>query len=98
VGPLGKIRIAAHCKNGKAVVKVSDNGVGIPAKDLKNIFDPFFTTKPPGKGTGLGLAICYMIMERLKGRIDVESKEGKGSIFSITLPKRLASRGEGLLA
>ena len=91
VGPSGQVRISTHYENGKARVTISDNGMGIPAKDLKNIFDPFFTTKPPGKGTGLGLAICYMIMERLKGRIDVESEEGKGSTFSITLPKRLIS-------
>lgn len=90
-GSSGKIRISTHCEDGKVVVKVSDNGIGISAKDLKNIFNPFFTTKPPGQGTGLGLAICYMIMERLKGRIDVESEEGKGSTFSITLPKRLTS-------
>jgi signal transduction histidine kinase len=88
IGTSGRIRVRSHSDNGKVTVRVSDNGMGIAPKDLKNIFTPFFTTKPPGKGTGLGLAISYMIMERLRGKIEVESELGKGSTFVLTLPRK----------
>ncbi len=68
------------------VVKISDTGRGIPANDLDRIFDLFYTTKP--KGTGLGLAICKKIVQDHGGDISVESKEGKGSAFTIKLPYR----------
>jgi two-component system, NtrC family, sensor kinase len=67
-------------------VDVLDNGSGIPDEHLQRIFDPFFTTKPPGKGTGLGLAISARIIEGFGGRIEVQSKPGKGTCFSIWLP------------
>jgi PAS domain S-box-containing protein len=88
VGTSGQIRVSSHSDNGKVTVRISDNGRGIPPKDLENIFTPFFTTKPPGKGTGLGLAISYMILERLEGKIEVESEFGKGSTFLLTLPRK----------
>lgn len=67
-------------------VRIRDNGPGM-TPDIKNkIFDPFFTTKPVGKGTGLGLAICYQIVEKHRGRIDVNSQLGQGTEFVITLP------------
>jgi signal transduction histidine kinase len=64
---------------------VSDTGTGIAASELDKIFDPFYTTKPPGKGTGLGLAISFRIVESFGGTLNVESKEGKGSTFTIRL-------------
>lgn len=88
IDSFGLIKIAAHSNNGNTEIKISDTGKGIPPGDLKKIFDLFFTTKPPSKGTGLGLAICYMIIQRLHGRIEVESQEGKGSTFTVILPKR----------
>jgi two-component system NtrC family sensor kinase len=63
-----------------------DTGSGIAAKDINKIFEPFFTTKPPHQGTGLGLSISYGIIENHKGTIKVESREGKGSIFTVSLP------------
>lgn len=66
-------------------VRISDTGHGIPKKYIDQIFDPFFTTSTIGKGTGLGLSICYSIINQHKGTIDVESIEGKGSIFTIKL-------------
>jgi two-component system, NtrC family, sensor kinase len=70
----------------EVVVEIEDNGVGIPRADQSKIFEPFYTTKPPGRGTGLGLSICYGIVEEHRGRIEVESQPGRGSIFRVFLP------------
>ena len=66
-------------------IKVSDNGNGIPKKVSDKIFQPFFTTKPTGQGTGLGLSLAYDIIKAHGGEIKVETKEGEGSEFIITL-------------
>ena len=65
-------------------IQVSDSGPGIPAEMQKKLFDPFFTTKYGG--TGLGLTITHSIVDGHKGSIDVESKIGKGTTFTVTLP------------
>jgi signal transduction histidine kinase len=67
------------------IVEISDTGKGIPKEVMTKIFEPFFTTKPVNEGTGLGLSIAHMIMERLSGTIDVESRENKGTTFFIKL-------------
>lgn len=72
--------------NKNMLIKISDTGKGIPETDLKNIFEPFFTTKPPGEGTGLGLAVTLTLVTEHKGEIDVESKAGEGTTFTIKLP------------
>jgi len=84
----GKLIIKTRLNKDKSLVNVefSDTGVGIPEENLSKIFDPFFTTKEVGKGTGLGLAVCYGIAEKHGGRIDVESRIGKGTTFRIILP------------
>lgn len=70
------------------LVTLSDQGCGIPAKNLDRIFDPYFTTKVLGadQGTGLGLAVVHSIITKHGGSIEVHSTEGKGSTFSILLP------------
>ncbi len=68
-----------------AVIEVEDNGRGISKKYLQNIFDPFFTTKGPRGGTGLGLSVTKNIIDMHKGLIEVETEEGKGTKFRITL-------------
>src|SRR5215213_4514893 len=68
------------------VMSVGDNGVGIPARDLKRIFDPFFTTKPVGQGTGLGLSICFGIVQEHGGRIWAESELEVGTTVYVALP------------
>jgi two-component system NtrC family sensor kinase len=70
-------------------LKVTDTGCGIAKEHLPKIFDPFFTTKTEGKGVGLGLSTVYGIVDRHKGAISVESKVGKGTVFSIKLPLKI---------
>ena len=67
-------------------IRVADNGNGIPQKVLDKIFQPFFTTKPTGQGTGLGLSLSYDIVKAHGGELKVETKEGEGSEFVISLP------------
>jgi signal transduction histidine kinase len=74
-------------KNGQFVeILVTDNGQGIPSKNLDKIFQPFFTARPPGEGTGLGLSISYDIIKAHGGEISVKSEEGEGAQFVISLP------------
>ncbi|MFT4577763.1 MAG: two-component system NtrC family sensor kinase, partial [Nitrospinales bacterium] len=82
----GKLIISTQSQNGSVVVKISDTGPGIPEKYLTKIYDPFFTTKEQGKGTGLGLNIVHQLVVKYGGHIDVTSKMGKGTIFSIMFP------------
>lgn len=70
-------------------IQIQDDGKGIPEDVKKKIFDPFFTTKPVGKGTGLGLSITYSIIDKHGGTITVDSTIGKGTIFTVTLPKQI---------
>ncbi len=69
----------------RVVVRVIDNGTGIPAKIRERIFDPFFTTKPVGQGTGLGLDIVRRLVRHNDGEIAVESQPGRTE-FRVVLP------------
>ncbi len=71
-----------------AIIQVSDNGCGIDDKIRLKIYDPFFTTKPSPEGTGLGLYVCHNLVEALGGRIEVQSKPGEGTTFTIILPDK----------
>ncbi len=82
----GEIRIITKAVNGFVMVSIADTGKGIAQKDLPRIFDPFFTTKEVGKGTGLGLHIAYDIVTTHGGKIEVESTEGKGTVFTVCVP------------
>ena len=74
------------------VIRISDNGPGIPSQDLERVFDPFFTTKAPGKGTGLGLAICAQLAESMGGRITVANAKDGGAVFTVRIPATAAVR------
>jgi signal transduction histidine kinase len=82
----GTIRVSGELAASRVVLKVTDEGRGIPPEHLSKIFDPFFTTKDVGEGTGLGLSIAYKIVQEHGGRIEVKSKVGQGTTFSVFLP------------
>jgi signal transduction histidine kinase len=82
----GEIRLTGDdTKDGFVVIHVEDDGVGIPEEHLRHVFEPFYTTKR-GTGTGLGLSITYGIVEKHGGSIQVSSKVGEGTRFSVRLP------------
>jgi ligand-binding sensor domain-containing protein/signal transduction histidine kinase len=88
-GPEGyepTVSVSTKKTGDRILISVKDNGNGIPQKVLDKIFQPFFTTKPTGQGTGLGLSLSYDIVKAHGGEIKVETKEGFGSEFIISLP------------
>jgi signal transduction histidine kinase len=88
----GRIEVIGRATESAVQLAVRDDGVGIAPDDAARIFEPFYTTKGRGKGTGLGLAICRELALALGGRISVESAPGKGSTFTVTLPREAAQR------
>jgi signal transduction histidine kinase len=85
VSAAGRVEVHACREHQRVVVRILDNGPGIPAQDLARIFDPFFTTKPMGQGTGLGLDIVRRLVRHNDGAIEVESKPGRTE-FRVSLP------------
>ena len=86
MGKDGTLTVSAQPWKTGVRVSFADTGPGMDQETLRQVFDPFFTTKKVGEGTGLGLAICYTILEKLGGRIDVQSEPGHGTTFNIFLP------------
>lgn len=82
----GTIWISSLKLGDNVVVRIKDNGSGMPDSVKQRIFDPFFTTKPAGEGTGLGLSISRQIIESHNGELRVESEEGTGTLFELILP------------
>ena len=80
------VSVITKKENEKVVIKVIDNGFGIPQRSVDKVFQPFFTTKPPGQGTGLGLSLTYDVIKAHGGTIKIETKEGEGSAFVVELP------------
>ena len=89
IGKGGVITVSSRYlpKTEQVEIAVADTGKGMSEAEMSKIFDPFFTTKGVGKGTGLGLSISYSIIEKLGGKISVQSELGKGTTFTLTLPK-----------
>jgi two-component system NtrC family sensor kinase len=86
IGQDGSISVKSMIDGSKIRIVISDSGPGIPESMQKKVFDPFFTTKSTGKGTGLGLWISYSIIEKMGGNLALQSREGQGATFTITLP------------
>jgi two-component system NtrC family sensor kinase len=81
-------------EKGLAAVSIEDNGIGMSEETKKHIFDPFFSGHK-GSGTGLGLSITYGIVKKLGGSIEVQSKPGEGSTFTLILPTGAKQGMEG---
>ncbi len=82
----GVITITTLKEGDNCLIKIRDSGKGIPEQNIQKLFEPFFTTKPVGQGTGLGLSISYGIMQKHGGSISVDSTEGVGTEFTLTIP------------
>lgn len=81
-----EIEIKTELKEKNVLIKITDNGIGIPKDVIPKIFDPFYTTKDVGEGTGLGLSIVYGIIKSHNGKIEVQSELNQTTTFIITLP------------
>ena len=91
--PGGRVRVASRAGvGGEVVVEIADTGPGIPAETIDKIFEPFFSKR--AGGTGLGLAIARQMVDNHRGRIEVESEQGRGTTFRIRLPRRRQRGGE----
>jgi len=82
----GNLEISVSRQGNHLCITFTDDGAGISPENLGKIFDPFFTTKRPGGGSGLGLTICLAVVKEHGGRIEVESKPGRGATFHVLLP------------
>jgi two-component system sensor histidine kinase HydH len=85
--PGGKLTVAVKAadEDGDVLIEVADTGCGIPPEHLGQVFEPYFTTKPAG--TGLGLAIAHNIVEAMGAAIAVSSRPGKGTTFTLRVPR-----------
>jgi signal transduction histidine kinase len=87
----GELRVALEsAADGQVQITVTDDGQGIPERDLQRIFEPFFTSKEAGTGNGLGLMVVKGIVKDHGGSIEVKSEEGRGTEFQILLPRSAA--------
>jgi len=88
----GKLEVKIKKENDNALISIKDTGRGIKKNEMMKLFEPFYTTKREEenefKGTGLGLSVSYAIVKRHKGRIEVESEEGKWSVFTVRIPTK----------
>ena len=83
----GEIHITTELAGDSAVIRIRDNGCGIPEEHLSKVYDPFFTTKEVGRGTGQGLSIAHTILvDKHCGTIDLSSRVGAGTEFVLTIP------------
>jgi signal transduction histidine kinase len=82
----GKLTVRTCMEDTSVRIAFSDTGYGIEETDLEHVFEPFFTTKEIGKGTGLGLSVSYGIIRAHDGNIEVISRTGEGSTFTVVLP------------
>lgn len=90
----GEVQIYTENQDQHVMIKIKDNGAGMSEQVKRRIFEPFFTTKPVGIGTGLGMSITFGIIEKHGGNIYCNSEEGKGTEFSILIPKHMDKSSE----
>jgi two-component system NtrC family sensor kinase len=87
----GTLRLITRPVGSEVQVIVADTGQGLSQEQLRHIFDPFYFTSEQGQRAGMGLSIAYGVIERHGGTIEVESREGKGTMFTIRLPLESSS-------
>lgn len=92
----GRIVLSQILHNDKLEIRISDNGPGMNEATAARVFEPFFTTKAEGEGTGMGLALCYQLIQAHEGHIDLNTKPGEGTTFTIWLPLNSADAGAGV--
>jgi two-component system NtrC family sensor kinase len=90
----GTLTVTTGSDGDNVVIDITDTGSGIREEHIDKIFDSFFTTKGEVKGVGLGLSVCYGFIQDHGGDIEVQSKEGVGTTFTITLPVYNAATSE----
>ncbi|MEP2275096.1 MAG: ATP-binding protein [Reichenbachiella sp.] len=90
----GEVQLYTENQDQHVMIKIKDNGAGMSEQVKRRIFEPFFTTKPVGIGTGLGMSITFGIVEKHGGNIYCNSEEGKGTEFSILIPKHMDKSSE----
>ncbi|MCQ2957343.1 MAG: ATP-binding protein [Candidatus Gastranaerophilales bacterium] len=83
----GDIFLRTKDDGNNIIVEIEDTGTGIAKENIEKVFEPFFTTKGVGEGTGLGMSITYKIIQTHGGKVDIDSELGRGTKFTITLPK-----------
>jgi two-component system phosphate regulon sensor histidine kinase PhoR len=92
------VTVEAGCRDGRARLVVADTGIGIPQDERPRIFDEFFRGQQAKEtvphGTGLGMTIVRRVVEMHDGRIDLESRPGQGTTFTVTLPPCLGPGGD----
>jgi len=82
----GEISLRTYCQNSDLYFTIKDDGIGMDEEIRKDIFEPFFTTKPKEEGTGLGLWVTHSIIQSHGGTIEIETQNGQGTSFTISLP------------
>ena len=92
------IRVDASVEGDEVLLRVADDGPGVPEPMLERLFEPFATSKPPGEGTGLGLYTSYMLVDAMGGRLSLENAEGGGAVALVRLPRVRTSLTSGELA
>jgi two-component system, NtrC family, sensor kinase len=89
----GEIKVSTALAGDTVIIRICDNGCGVPAENLAKLYDPFYTTKEVGRGTGQGLAITHSILvDKHGGEISVQSEVGVGTEFTLRLPIAGAAR------
>jgi CheY-like chemotaxis protein len=92
------IVIRTQSRGDMVILEIADNGPGIATAELPRIWDPFWTTKEEGEGTGLGLSVVHGIITSHGGTIDVESRIGRGTTFTVALPRYTRETNDGRVA
>jgi len=87
MGGEGTIELRAEQRGGEVLLRVADDGPGIPPEERRHIFDPYYSARQAGRGLGMGLSKAWRIVTNHGGRIDVDSEPGEGTVFTITLPR-----------